>query len=238
MATMTPFMRRPNLRLIFSKLQYAFWSLRNPDRSFKDFYIDRIQDVLLEGREHPSLGTRIKTSKQGRPPKTFQKLLAMGIRPHDTVVDYGCGTLRIGALLIDYLDPDRYVGMDIDKSIITSALKQLPRDLLNTKRPILEVISPESLHRVAERRPRWIFAKGVLQHIPPREVDEFLRNFCYLVRDGGGTGLIFSRKGEAGKVSCMTWIHDQAQLEVFAKLHGVRTFRHKGIVTLDTPTVR
>ena len=59
---------------------------------------------------------------------------------------------------IDYLDADRYVGLDIDDRIIAAGRDHLPADLVEAKRPVLEVISPESLARAAAYA--WIFSNG------------------------------------------------------------------------------
>jgi hypothetical protein len=104
------------------------------------------------------------------------------------------GTLRVGRLLIEYLDADLYIGMDIDMRILGFGRAALPPALLETKRPTLELISRETLAEVAARRPKWVFSKGVLQHVPPRNLDEYFKNLSCLIHSGA-TGWIKSRIG-------------------------------------------
>ena len=92
--------------------------------------------------------------------KRFDELVAQGIKPSDTVVDYGCGTLRLGVRFIDYLDADRYVGLDIDDRIIAAGRDHLRADLVEAKRPVLEVISPESLARAAAKDAMDLLERG------------------------------------------------------------------------------
>lgn len=42
----------------------------------------------------------------------FDFLVAAGVRPGDTVLDFGCGTGRLGTLLIPYLGSGRYFGIE------------------------------------------------------------------------------------------------------------------------------
>ena len=102
-------------------------------------------------KSHSSLGPNLRLGRLASARRTFERLLTYGIRPDDTVVDYGCGTLRLGTLFIEYLQADRYIGLDIDKRILAAGREQLADDIVETKRPTLEVISKEGLARVAAR---------------------------------------------------------------------------------------
>jgi cyclopropane fatty-acyl-phospholipid synthase-like methyltransferase len=99
--------------------------------------------------------------------------------------------LRLGALFIEYLEADRYIGLDIDQSILTAGREQLADNIVETKRPTLEVINKESLARVAARQPRWVCSKGVLQHVPPEELDDYFASLSPLI-NAGATCLLFS----------------------------------------------
>ena len=48
------------------------------------------------------------------------------------------------------------LGLDIDKRILAAGREQLSDDMVGTKRPTLEIITEESLARVAARTPRWV----------------------------------------------------------------------------------
>jgi hypothetical protein len=102
-------------------------------------------------KSHSSLGPNLRPGRLASARRTFERLLTYGIRPDDTVVDYGCGTLRLGTLFIEYLQADRYIGLCIDKRILAAGREQLADDIVETKRPTLEVISKEGLARVAAR---------------------------------------------------------------------------------------
>ncbi|GAB3734871.1 hypothetical protein GCM10028862_18220 [Luteimonas pelagia] len=52
-------------------------------------------------------------------------LRGQGLRPSDRLLDLGCGTLRGGIPLIAYLEPGRYVGVDVRREVIDEAHAEL-----------------------------------------------------------------------------------------------------------------
>lgn len=216
-----------------SWVKLALWSLQNPGGSFKRFYADSVACALSGEKSHPSLGPNLKPDCIADSRRTFSKLVNKGIRPGDTFVDLGCGTLRVGALFIEFLEADRYIGLDIDERILATGRSQLPTELIESKRPVLEVISPESLSRAAARQPRWVCSKGVLQHVPPEEINEYFENLSHLIH-AGATGFIYVRIAkESRRLSPKTWLHEFADLDLAAKRYGMRVdMKAKGLMTL------
>jgi hypothetical protein len=93
-----------------------------------------------------------------------------------------------------FLEAERYIGLDIDDGILAAGRDQLADDIVATKRPSLDVISEQSLKRVAARHPRWVCSKGVLQHVPPEEFDDYLGSLAPLIH-AGATACYFRRSG-------------------------------------------
>jgi hypothetical protein len=57
---------------------------------------------------------------------------------------------------------------------------------------------------VAARKPRWVCSKGVLQHVPPEELDEYFAGLSPPIH-AGATGLLFSHIGpESRRMSLKT----------------------------------
>jgi hypothetical protein len=209
------------LKSQFPRISYLIWARRNPGRTFKEFYAESVTAALAGERRHASLGPVLKTDRNETAARIFRQLVGQGISPKDTLVDFGCGTLRIGRSFIEFLEPDRYIGMDIDERILEAGRSSLTAELIASKRPVLEVISPESLIRVAAKKPKWIFAKGVLQHIPPAELNEFFGNLAPIVH-AGAVGFLYGRCAEKSKaLSSKSWMHDFRQLQEAAARHGM-----------------
>lgn len=199
------------------KDKFAKWLKENPEGTFDQFYVESVVEALAGKKNHASLGPALKKHQRpDRAQSVVERWLARGIQPNDTVVDYGCGTLRLGRILIEFLDPDRYVGLDIDHRILAAGRSQLPADLLELKRPVLDVISAESLKRTSARKPKWVCSKGVLQHIPPAQIDKFFEDISHLILPGA-TGLIEAQIRDASeRLSSKTWAYCLADLQASA----------------------
>jgi len=119
--------------------KFALWSLRNPGASFTQFYAESAANSFASNKRHASLGPNLKPGGVASARRTFDRFIKYGIHPDHTVVDYGCGTLRVGALFIEFLEADRYIGLDIDERILAAGREQLSDDIVGTKRPTLEI---------------------------------------------------------------------------------------------------
>jgi len=66
----------------------------------------------------------------------FRLLTALGLRETHKLLDFGCGSLRAGRLLIPYLLPGNYFGLEPNKWLIEDGIeRELGRDILRVKRP-------------------------------------------------------------------------------------------------------
>ncbi len=64
----------------------------------------------------------------------FELLVRLGLRDFHTVLDIGCGSLRVGRLLITYLLPDRYCGVEPNVKILQDGIDN-EFGYINVKRP-------------------------------------------------------------------------------------------------------
>ena len=64
-------------------------------------------------------------------------LISQGLQPHHKLLDVGCGTLRGGIPLIDYLDAGNYTGTEVRREVLDEARKELERSRLTHKNPTL-----------------------------------------------------------------------------------------------------
>lgn len=78
------------------------------------------------------------------PPKDYDLVSAMvfnlltniGLRQHHRVLDIGCGSLRVGRLLIPYLNPQNYFGIEPNKWLVDEGIRnEIGRDLVKIKKP-------------------------------------------------------------------------------------------------------
>ena len=183
-----------------AKLPFEEWQALNPKGTFKEYYVAGVLDALAGKKTHANLGPLTCEGSLERAEVISRTLVSLGVTRSEVVVDYGCGTLRVGKSLIEYLEPSRYVGLDIDRRILDTGLALLPEGLAKQKTPIVDVINDEALDRIALLRPGWIFSKGVLHHVPPSDVGEFFGNISRLAHTGTKI-LIWARLLELGNAT-------------------------------------
>jgi len=67
---------------------------------------------------------------------TFNLLTTLGLRQHHSLLDVGCGSLRIGRLLIPYLNRGKYFGVEPNEWLVEEGIKrELGETLVQIKRP-------------------------------------------------------------------------------------------------------
>src|SRR5207253_6575513 len=67
---------------------------------------------------------------------TFNLLTTLGLRQHHSLLDIGCGSLRIGRLLIPYLNRGKYFGVEPAEWLVAEGIKQeLGETLVQVKQP-------------------------------------------------------------------------------------------------------
>jgi cyclopropane fatty-acyl-phospholipid synthase-like methyltransferase len=67
---------------------------------------------------------------------TFNLLTTLGLRQRHSLLDVGCGSLRIGRLLIPYLNRGKYFGVEPNEWLVKEGIKrELGEAVLEIKRP-------------------------------------------------------------------------------------------------------
>ncbi|MGH2910543.1 MAG: methyltransferase [Solirubrobacteraceae bacterium] len=96
----------------------------------------------------------------------FALLYALGLRAHHRLLDVGCGSLRAGRMLIAYLEPGRYVGVEPEHWFIEEAIeREIGRDMVAIKQPRFDHSSDFSLDHLG--RFDFVLAQGVATNTGP-----------------------------------------------------------------------
>src|SRR5258707_7928951 len=67
---------------------------------------------------------------------TFNLLTTLGLRQHHSLLDVGCGSLRVGRLLIPYLNQEKYFGIEPNEWLVQEGIRhEIGETLLQIKRP-------------------------------------------------------------------------------------------------------
>jgi hypothetical protein len=94
-------------------------------------------------------------------------LLAAGLRDHHRLADAGCGSLRAGRMLIPYLEPERYFGVEPNRWLVEAGIEhKLGRDLVRMKRPAFRFVDGFSLDAFGMPFD-FVMAHSVFSHTHP-----------------------------------------------------------------------
>ncbi len=188
-----PLARR--LRILAEQWRFANWQRRNPGLAFADYYAQQITDTLRRGQPHRTLGTNayaLDAMIGGKGQRTagefrkdgiakFEALRQWGLQPDQRVVDYGCGSLRVGQHLIRYLDAGKYTGIDVTDAFYSAGLKILGPELCDAKRPSFAVIDEATIARLASNPPDVVVSVAVVMHVAPAEIELFFERVLRLM---------------------------------------------------------
>ncbi len=96
---------------------------------------------------------------------SFNLLTTLGLRQHHTLLDVGCGSLRIGRLLIPYLNPGHYFGIEPNEWLVQEGIeREIGESLLLIKRPkFFYSDSPEALV-LAKASVDFALAQSIFSH--------------------------------------------------------------------------
>ena len=174
------------------------WLRHHPGASYGAFYADgarrRLGQAGKAGVIIPrTLGGQVDSAAARRRAESVLGYLKWaGCRPGHAVVDFGCGSLWIGAVLMAYLDPGRYTGLDVTDHFYREALERLGADFVADRRPALDVISPAALARVGGGNPDFVISIAVLRHVRPGELAAYFSQLIALC--GPATRLVIGHK--------------------------------------------
>jgi hypothetical protein len=190
---------------------------KNPGASFAQFYAHRVAKKIAAGEAHTTLGGKIhepKRSELGEIPfaeagrdrfQAFRKM--MHLEPRHRLIDYGCGSLRIGYHMMNYFDPGNYFGLDVTTDFIDIG-KQLIGASLTERKPHLAAISPASIAEAKAFNADFVFSSAVAMHVHPDETKTYYGNLQELTAKPGAElffGVHLSRKPERFAPQGWSW---------------------------------
>jgi SAM-dependent methyltransferase len=111
-------------------------------------------------------------------------LRSRGMLPRHMLIDLGCGTLRGGIPIIEYLDEGNYCGIDVRPRVLEEARKELAENGLAHKRPLL-LQARDADGALGDRRYDLIWAFSVLIHLSDDVLRETFAFASRHLRDDG-----------------------------------------------------
>ncbi len=111
--------------------------------------------------------------------------LEVGLQHNNNVLEIGCGYLRLGEFLIEYLKKGNYYGCDISENIIKFSLEKIKKKNMQYKNPTIWQIKDLKFSNLKPNFFDCAFAHSVFTHIPLNEIDEIMLAMKRLLKPGG-----------------------------------------------------
>jgi hypothetical protein len=195
-------------------LSYWMWRLSHPTAPYEQYYVHRVMSKIRSGQGHPAIGPTARPLRNESELLDF--LLRHGLKPGDLTIDYGCGSLRLAPPLIDFLDPEKYWGMDLAQDFLDLGRAYLSPDVAKAKRPRLDVIGDEIIHRARAARPRYIISWHVCSKVPENRFDAYIGNIAAMMTPGATALVHFPEAAEIRKQTGLAWARPRSQVAAAA----------------------
>jgi hypothetical protein len=115
----------------------------------------------------------------------FNLLTTLGLRATHKVLDIGCGSLRIGRLLIPYLNSGNYYGIEPNEWLVKDGIAhEIGQDMIDLKQPIL--IYADRMDQVSSNTKfDYMFAQSIFSHASKSVIQQWLAGVTSHLSDEG-----------------------------------------------------
>ena len=159
----------------------------------------------------------------------FRLVTLLGLREHHYFLDIGCGSLRVAKLLIPYLLPGRYFGIEPNEWLVAEGIqKELSPGLVQLKKPTFASVSDYSLTRFG-RTFDFLFAHSIFSHAPRRQIEACMAEASRCMNEDSVFLATYVEGLEDSHAEEWVYPHiirfQQASLEAIAQAHNLRCVR-------------
>lgn len=177
--------------------RFRRFKAKDPALSFGRYMAERMYGELASGKiGNPggaisvALGPNFWSAGEARAGKL---MAAIAPAPHHKILEYGCGSLRIGAHFIRYLERGCFFGLDVIDGFYTLGKAALGTALLEEKSPRFQIIDDAGLDAGEAFAADVVYSNVVCVHVHPDETAAYFRNLARLAHKPGAR-LIFNAR--------------------------------------------
>jgi SAM-dependent methyltransferase len=166
--------------------------LRHRARDHVGFYREVMRSEVAKGPD-AAVGSADRARWLAHGQAQFDYLVRHGLRPGDRLLEIGCGNLRAGWRLIDYLDTGHYHGIDISPDILFAAQETVRHFELQAKLAHLTLVRDLTFAFIPDDAFTVVHAHSVFSHSPIEVVGECLAHVGRVLAPGGFFDFTFER---------------------------------------------
>ena len=112
----------------------------------------------------------------------FNALVRLGLQPHHSMIDIGCGPITVGARLIPYLDNGNYVGVDAFPEPLVEAYRHIVKHSLAHKNPTLIYSSSFGRNELGDRQFDYIWVSQLSYHLTEAQMAQLFEQVRSMMR--------------------------------------------------------
>jgi hypothetical protein len=114
----------------------------------------------------------------------FCLLSSLGLRADHRLTDIGCGSLRIGRLLIPFLNSGMYTGVEPNQWLVEEAIeKEVGNDQVRIKAPVFHFRG--DAQGIPAHSQRWALAQSIFSHCGPDLLDIWVKDVAGILSPEG-----------------------------------------------------
>lgn len=118
--------------------------------------------------------------------KVFSRLYAQGLRQEHRLLDVGCGSLRVGRLLIPYLDRGNYRAIEPQKWLVEAAIEhEIGAEILTLRDVQIDDEAGFNLTVFGEGVFDWVLVSSILTHVNHAQMEAIVTTAARALRSGG-----------------------------------------------------
>lgn len=114
----------------------------------------------------------------------YECLVELGIKPHHYLLDIGCGPMRLGHLMVPYLESGHYFGVDRYEDYLRLGHRVM-QHLGNGKDYSIAQTATFDFQQFGEHRYDYAFAQSVLTHMSDVQIEDCLSKLKAVMAPGG-----------------------------------------------------
>ena len=132
----------------------------------------------------------------------FDRLISYGLKPYHYLLDVGCGWLRGGINLIEYLDIGYYYGFDKEQDQLDRGEMLLKGKDLIHKKPVIKLVTNTKgiWHFIGRMKFDYMMAYSVFTHTDPYMTTRLFTNTIPFLKDKGKFFATFHGRDESSDI--------------------------------------
>ncbi|MEK7882198.1 class I SAM-dependent methyltransferase [Methyloversatilis sp. NSM2] len=137
----------------------------------------------------------------------FRLLTTLGLRETHRVLDFGCGSLRAGRMLLSYLQQGGYYGVEPNQWLLDDAVeRQLGGDILRVKQPRFSTNADFTVP-FRDQPFDFVLAQSIFSHTGRALVRKLLGEFAQVLAPKGMIAATFSIGDAANATPEDVWVY-------------------------------